>query len=97
MFQKIEYSSVELKKGTYFRNDILKLKEKIFKIGKITVSCPICFEQKEINIPMKRFASIKNLLSIIIYSGYMCDHSFTVFVDKDLEIRGREAHDLIIS
>jgi hypothetical protein len=97
MFKRIEYSSVELKKGTYYKRDILNLKKKILKIGKVTISCPQCNKQGDIKIPMEKFAFITNVLKVVVPFGWICDHSFTLFVDKDLNIRGKEPNDIIIS
>ena len=57
-------------------------------MAKIDVRCPICSEWKNIEIPDDVTKnSKKGLLTINITSGMICEHSFIVYLDKNLVVR----------
>jgi len=57
-------------------------------MAKIDVRCPVCSEWKNIEIPDDVTKnSKKGLLTINITSGMICEHSFIVYLDKNLIIR----------
>jgi len=57
-------------------------------MAKIDVRCPVCSEWKNIEIPDDVTKnSKKGLLTINITSGMICEHSFIVYLDKNLVVR----------
>ena len=57
-------------------------------MAKIEVRCPICSEWDHIEIPDDAAKKItKGLLTINVTSGMICEHSFFVYVDKNLITR----------
>jgi len=67
------------------------------KISKeIEVVCPTCFTKKNIKIPARSPAKIGGIYTLSIPVGVICDHSFQVFLDSKLWIRGYQRVDLEI-
>ena len=57
-------------------------------MAKIDVRCPVCSEWKNVEIPDNAVEkSTKGLLTINITAGMICEHSFIVYVDKNLIVR----------
>ncbi|TFF87974.1 MAG: hypothetical protein EU550_02200 [Promethearchaeota archaeon] len=65
-------------------------------VKKIKVICPICKEQKEINLPLDIFNQNKNLTTVSIQKGLVCSHHFQIFIDKDFKVRGYQKVDFEI-
>lgn len=52
--------------------------------GNVGIVCPICRSKKIINIPMRIIDQSKQLTSLFIPTGRVCDHAFVPFIDKHL-------------
>ena len=59
----------------------------------ITVVCPTCKARKELKIPTKIINQSKQLTTVSIPSGTVCEHSFQSFVDKNFKVRGYQKVD----
>ena len=59
----------------------------------IDVICPICKVKKQINIPEHVINEAKQLTSISISKGIVCNHHFQAFVDKNFIVRGYQKVD----
>jgi hypothetical protein len=59
----------------------------------IRVVCPTCAKKKELKIPSKIINQSKQLTTVSIPSGAVCEHSFQSFVDKNFKIRGYQKVD----
>ena len=54
----------------------------------ILAICPTCKSKKELKIPTKIINQSKQLTTVSIPSGTVCEHSFQSFVDKNFMVRG---------
>ena len=63
----------------------------------INITCPQCNTINKVNIPEKIIEKTKQLTTVSIPSGYMCQHTFQLFIDKDFKIRGYQKVDYSIS
>ncbi|MFO7795208.1 MAG: hypothetical protein R6W84_03585, partial [Promethearchaeia archaeon] len=59
----------------------------------ITFVCPICKTQKDLRFPKSVVDKAKNLTTISIPKGLVCNHHFQAFVDKNYKIRGYQKVD----
>jgi hypothetical protein len=59
----------------------------------IRVVCPTCNIRKELKIPSKIINQSKQLTTVSIPSGAVCEHSFQSFVDKNFKVRGYQKVD----
>ena len=59
----------------------------------ITVVCPTCNKRKDLKIPSKIINQSKQLTTVSIPSGAVCEHSFQSFVDKNFKVRGYQKVD----
>jgi len=59
----------------------------------ITFICPICKTQKDLRFPKSVVDKAKNLTTISIPKGLVCNHHFQAFVDKNYKIRGYQKVD----
>lgn len=57
-------------------------------IKKISISCPICKNKRIIEIPLSIIDKSKQLTTISIPKGKICEHHFQIFIDKDYKVRG---------
>ena len=96
MFQGIEYNTIELRKGTYSKKDLQKLKRKFKKFGRICISCPSCEKKGKILIPYNLIENKSNLLKVVVTNNYICKHSFTLWIDHQLQVRSKELNDYIV-
>lgn len=64
---------------------------------KILVSCPLCKVKKLIQIPPSVIEGKKELTTISIPKGKICDHHFQIFVDRHYIIRGYQKVDYELS
>jgi hypothetical protein len=60
----------------------------------IHVICPICKREKDISISKDIIIQAKQLTTVSIQSGLICNHHFQIFVDKNYKIRGYQKIDL---
>ncbi len=63
----------------------------------IIVICPKCKTKKELKIPTKIINQAKQLTTVSIPSGTVCEHSFQSFVDKNFKVRGYQTVDFEFS
>jgi len=59
----------------------------------ILAICPTCKSRKELKIPTKIINQSKQLTTVSIPSGTVCEHSFQSFVDKNFVVRGYQKVD----
>ena len=59
----------------------------------ILVICPTCKTKKDLKIPTKIINQAKQLTTVSIPSGAVCEHSFQSFVDKNFKVRGYQKID----
>jgi hypothetical protein len=59
----------------------------------ILAVCPTCKSKKELKIPTKIINQSKQLTTVSIPSGTVCEHSFQSFVDKNFVVRGYQKVD----
>ncbi|MHA1147740.1 MAG: hypothetical protein ACTSR8_05805 [Promethearchaeota archaeon] len=59
----------------------------------VRIDCPICKTIKKINIPIKIIKHSLNLTTISIPKGYVCEHHFQLFIDKNFKVRGYQTVD----
>ena len=64
--------------------------------GNVEIVCPICRSKKIINIPMRIIDQSKQLTSLFIPTGRVCDHAFVPFIDKQLKVRGYQKLDALL-
>ena len=62
----------------------------------IDIVCPICQIKKSINIPMRIVDDSKQLTSILIPIGRICEHTFIPFIDKHFKVRGYQKLDALL-
>jgi hypothetical protein len=72
--------------------DIKDLSEKELYKGILAI-CPTCKSKKELKIPTKIINQSKQLTTVSIPSGTVCEHSFQSFVDKNFVVRGYQKVD----
>lgn len=59
----------------------------------IKVSCPVCKTEKSLKFPRSVVSQAKQLTTISIPKGLVCDHHFQAFVDKNFAVRGYQKVD----
>lgn len=62
-------------------------------ISKIEFICPECKAKKSLNVPNSVIAEAKQLTTMSIARGLVCDHQFQAFVDKQFRVRGYQRVD----
>ncbi|MFX0134172.1 MAG: hypothetical protein ACFFDN_11060 [Candidatus Hodarchaeota archaeon] len=63
----------------------------------IQVVCPTCKSKKALKIPTKIINQAKQLTTVSIPSGVVCEHGFQSFVDKNFSVRGYQKVDFEFS
>ncbi len=66
---------------------------KLKKRNLINVRCPICKIDREIEFPTLVINQAKQLTTVSIPKGFICDHHFQAFIDKNFKIRGYQKVD----
>jgi hypothetical protein len=69
--------------------------EELYK--EILIKCPICETKNKLKMPYKIINQSKQLTTISIPSGLICNHSFQAFIDKNFKIRGYQKIDFEFS
>ncbi|MBD3215797.1 MAG: hypothetical protein GF311_24520 [Candidatus Lokiarchaeota archaeon] len=64
---------------------------------KVNLECPICGTRNSLRIPCKIINESKQLTTISIPRGLVCDHHFQAFVDKNFQTRGYQKIDFELS
>jgi hypothetical protein len=65
--------------------------------GKVNILCPRCKSEKTLQIPKKIASVSEHLITISIPAGFVCKHSFQVFMDKNFHVRAYQNADFEIS
>ena len=60
---------------------------------KVKVICPTCKKSDNLNVPAKIIQESKQLTTVSIPKGLICDHNFQAFIDKNLVVRGYQMSD----
>ena len=55
--------------------------------------CPICKSHKTLNFPESVINETRQLTTISIPTGLVCDHHFQAFIDKNFKVRGYQKVD----
>ncbi|MCK4688465.1 MAG: hypothetical protein KAT66_10075 [Candidatus Lokiarchaeota archaeon] len=59
----------------------------------ILIICPECQTQKKLKIPSKIIIQSKNVTTVSIPTGMICEHHFQAFIDKSFKVRGYQVVD----
>ncbi len=62
-------------------------------VRSVNIECPICRTEKKLNIPQKIINHSKQLTTVSVPSGLVCEHNFQSFIDKNFQIRGYQKVD----
>lgn len=60
---------------------------------KVQFVCPICKSKKVLKVPKSVINQAKQLTTISIAKGLVCEHQFQAFVDKNFNVRGYQKVD----
>lgn len=63
---------------------------------KIQFICPICKSKKSLEVPESVIEEAKQLTTMSIAKGLVCEHQFQAFVDKNYQVRGYQRVDFEI-
>jgi hypothetical protein len=63
----------------------------------VTIKCPECANMNTIAIPAKIINQSKQLTTVSIPAGLVCEHSFQAFIDKNFKARGYQKVDYELS
>ena len=61
--------------------------------SKVKITCPVCKVKKELKFPKSVINEAKQLTTISLPKGLLCDHHFQAFVDKNFIVRGYQKVD----
>ncbi|MFX0023945.1 MAG: hypothetical protein ACFE9S_16585 [Candidatus Hermodarchaeota archaeon] len=64
-----------------------------FDTSKVEFICPVCKSKKFLDVPKSVIAEAKQLTTMSIARGLVCDHQFQAFVDKQFQVRGYQRVD----
>ena len=59
----------------------------------VKISCPVCKVHKELKFPKSVINKARQLTTISLPKGLICDHHFQAFVDKNFVVRGYQKVD----
>lgn len=60
---------------------------------KVKVICPICKAQNELKFPKSVINKSRQLTTVSIPKGFICEHHFQAFLDKNFVVRGYQKVD----
>ncbi|TFG25178.1 MAG: hypothetical protein EU529_01975 [Promethearchaeota archaeon] len=63
----------------------------------VRIVCPQCNKRNELTIPSKIINQSKQLTTVSIPSGLVCEHTFQAFIDKNFKVRGYQKIDYELS
>jgi len=63
------------------------------KLSPIKIRCPVCKAEKKLKFPKTVINQAKQLTTISIPKGLICEHHFQTFVDKNFIVRGYQKVD----
>lgn len=61
--------------------------------SKVEFICPVCKAKKALDVPNSVIAEAKQLTTMSIARGLICEHQFQAFVDKQFQVRGYQRVD----
>ena len=61
--------------------------------SKVEFICPVCKSKKSLEIPKTVISEAKQLTTMSIARGLVCEHQFQAFVDKNFQVRGYQRVD----
>ena len=64
--------------------------------SKIQFICPVCKIKKSLEVPKSVIEEAKQLTTMSIARGLVCEHQFQAFVDKNFQVRGYQRVDFEI-
>ncbi len=67
------------------------------QVREVQMICPVCSNTNKISIPIKVVNQSKQLTTVSIPSGLVCEHTFQAFVDKNFQVRGYQKVDYALS
>ncbi len=73
-------------------NKSLFIEEELQKSLKVEITCPVCGEKGQVNVP-KGILKNQGLTTISIPSKSLCDHNFQIFLDQQFCVRGYQRVD----
>ena len=59
----------------------------------VPIICPTCKKQNKLKIPVKIINQSKQLTTVSIPTGIVCEHTFQAFIDKNFKVRGYQKID----
>jgi len=59
----------------------------------VKITCPVCKVEKELKFPKSVISEARQLTTISLPKGLLCDHHFQAFVDKNFIVRGYQKVD----
>jgi len=74
---------------------IMTTVHKIFR--EVQIICPICKSEKQLDIPESIINQAKQLTTVSIQKGMLCNHHFQAFIDKNFKVRGYQKIDFEVS
>ena len=78
---------------------MIKEKESSYEeqVKEVQMVCPVCSNTNKISIPIKVVIQSKQLTTVSVPSGLVCEHTFQAFVDKNFKVRGYQKVDYELS
>jgi len=76
--------------------DVNKPKAQV-EFQEVKIVCPQCKKKNDLNIPSKIINQSKQLTTVSIPSGLVCEHTFQAFIDKNFSVRGYQKIDYELS
>jgi hypothetical protein len=61
--------------------------------SEVKITCPVCKVKKDLKFPKSVINEAKQLTTISLPKGLLCDHHFQAFVDKNFIVRGYQKVD----
>jgi len=65
----------------------------LIEYSKVKITCPVCKVNKELKFPKSVINEAKQLTTISLPKGLLCDHHFQAFLDKNFIVRGYQKVD----
>ena len=67
------------------------------QVIEVDIKCPVCGNIDKVSIPAKIISQSKQLTTVSIPSGLVCEHTFQAFIDKNFKARGYQKVDYELS
>jgi hypothetical protein len=82
--------------ATINENAIVQI-DTLNEYSSINFSCPVCKVKKSLKLPKSVINEARQLTTVSIPRGLVCDHHFQAFVDKNFIVRGYQKVDFEIA